>query len=288
MKGKTILIVDDNRDIIRSIAEDLRTHNHHFRVINANNGLNGVRIAREELPDLILMDWDMPIMNGLEAIRTLKNDANTHEIPVIMATGRMTTPGDLQIALEAGAVDYVRKPVDIVELSARINTAMRLKEQHDAIGQLMKNEIDLKNRKLTTASMLIVEKNGLMIEFYNEINRLQGALDEADTEDLKQRVKQLKKRVESHLEIDGSWDTFKMHFDEVNPEFFTLINGVAEDLSHKDLKMCAYLKLGMDNKEIARLLNITSGSIRTALYRLKRKLDIPEEENLRHFIEQLG
>ncbi len=288
MKGKTILIIDDNRDIIRSIAEDLRTHNHHFRVINANNGLNGVRIAREELPDLILMDWDMPIMNGLEAIRTLKNDANTHEIPVIMATGRMTTPGDLQIALEAGAVDYVRKPVDIVELSARINTAMRLKEQHDAIGQLMKNEIDLKNRKLTTASMLIVEKNGLMIEFYNEINRLQGALDEADTEDLKQRVKQLKKRVESHLEIDGSWDTFKMHFDEVNPEFFTLINGVAEDLSHKDLKMCAYLKLGMDNKEIARLLNITSGSIRTALYRLKRKLDIPEEENLRHFIEQLG
>lgn len=288
MKGKTILIVDDNRDIIRSIAEDLRTHNHHFRVINANNGLNGVRIAREELPDLILMDWDMPIMNGLEAIRTLKNDANTHEIPVIMATGRMTTPGDLQIALEAGAVDYVRKPVDIVELSARINTAMRLKEQHDAIGQLMKNEIDLKNRKLTTASMLIVEKNGLLIEFYNEINRLQGALDEADTQDLKQRVKQLKKRVESHLEIDGSWDTFKMHFDEVNPEFFTMLNGVTDDLSHKDLKMCAYLKLGMDNKEIARLLNITSGSIRTALYRLKRKLDIPEEENLRHFIEQLG
>ncbi|GAB5527334.1 MAG: hypothetical protein Roseis2KO_52060 [Roseivirga sp.] len=288
MKGKTILIVDDNRDIIRSIAEDLKTYNHHFTVINANNGLNGVRIAREELPDLILMDWDMPIMNGLEAIRTLKNDATTHEIPVIMATGRMTTPGDLQIALEAGAVDYVRKPVDIVELSARINTAMRLKEQHDAIGQLMKNEIDLKNRKLTTASMLIVEKNGLLIEFYNEINRLQGTLDEAKTEDLKQQVKQLKKRIESHLEIDGSWDTFKMHFDEVNPDFFTKLNALTEDLSHKDLKMCAYLKLGMDNKEIARLLNITSGSIRTALYRLKRKLGIPEEENLRHFIEQLS
>ncbi|MCL4167818.1 UNVERIFIED_CONTAM: hypothetical protein GTU68_065036 [Idotea baltica] len=234
------------------------------------------------------MDWDMPIMNGLEAIRTLKNDATTHEIPIIMATGRMTTPGDLQIALEAGAVDYVRKPVDIVELSARINTAMRLKEQHDAIGQLMKNEIDLKNRKLATTSMLIVEKNGLLIEFYNEINRLQGAFADAKPEDLKQQVKQLKKRVESHLEIDGSWDTFKMHFDEVNPDFFAKLNGISDDLSHKDLKMCAYLKLGMDNKEIARLLNITSGSIRTALYRLKRKLGIPEEENLRHSIEQLA
>ena len=288
MIGKTILIVDDNRDIIRTIAEELKTHNHNFTVINANNGLNGVRVAREELPDLILMDWDMPIMNGLEAIRTLKNDANTHEIPVIMATGRMTTPGDLQIALEAGAVDYVRKPVDIVELSARINTAMRLKEQHDAIGKLMRNEIDLKNRKLTTASMLIVEKNGLMIEFYNEVNRLQSAYTEVTADDFKKQMKQLKKRIESHLEIDGSWDTFKMHFDEVNPEFFSLLNGVSDDLSHKDLKMCAYLKLGMDNKEIARLLNITSGSIRTALYRLKRKLGIPEEDNLRQFIEHLG
>jgi DNA-binding response OmpR family regulator len=287
MKGKTILIVDDNRDIIRTIAQELKTYNHHFTVINANNGLNGVRVAREELPDLILMDWDMPIMNGLEAIRTLKNDANTHEIPVIMATGRMTTPDDLQIALEAGAVDYVRKPVEIVELSARINTAMRLKEQHDAISQLMKNEIDLKNRKLTTTSMLIVEKNGLLIEFYNEVNRLQTTFEETEPAELKKQIRQLKKRIESHLEIDGSWDTFKMHFDEVNPEFFTRLNELAEDLSHKDLKMCAYLKLGMENKEIARLLNITTGSIRTALYRLKRKLGIPEEENLRHFIEHL-
>jgi DNA-binding NarL/FixJ family response regulator len=185
-------------------------------------------------------------------------------------------------------VDYVRKPVDIVELSARINTAMRLKEQHDAIGKLMRNEIDLKNRKLTTASMLIVEKNGLMIEFYNEVNRLQSAYTEVTADDFKKQMKQLKKRIESHLEIDGSWDTFKMHFDEVNPEFFSLLNGVSDDLSHKDLKMCAYLKLGMDNKEIARLLNITSGSIRTALYRLKRKLGIPEEDNLRQFIEHLG
>jgi CheY-like chemotaxis protein len=79
MIGKTILIVDDNRDIIRTIAEELKTHNHNFTVINANNGLNGVRVAREELPDLILMDWDMPIMNGLEAIRTLKNDANPRD-----------------------------------------------------------------------------------------------------------------------------------------------------------------------------------------------------------------
>ncbi len=287
MQPKTILIIDDNRDMIRLIADELRTYNHNFNILNANNGLNGVRIAREEVPDLILMDWDMPIMNGLEAIRVLKNDDKTQEIPVIMSTGQMTSPENLQLALEVGAVDYIRKPVDFIELSARINTAMRLKEQRDAIRDLLQREIDLKNRKLSTTTMLIVEKNGLLSEFYNKVSRLEGVLPDLAPDELKKQVKQLKKNIANHLEIDSSWETFKVHFDEVNPDFFTRLKDISKDLSHKDLKICAYLKLRMDNKEIARLLNITPGSIRTALYRLKRKLGMSEEANLRELIEQL-
>lgn len=288
MKAKTILVIDDSRDAIRMIAEELKSHNDSFKIINANNGSNGVRIAREELPDIVLMDWDMPIMNGLEAIRILKTDHATRDIPVIMATGKMTTPQDLQTALEVGAVDYVRKPVDFVELSARMNTAIRLKEQHLAIRKLLQQEIELKNRKLSTTSMLMVEKNGLLNDFYNRVNKLEGTLPEMDYEDLRRQVRQLKRHISSHMDVDNSWDTFKVHFEEVNPRFFDRLDSVSNKLSHKDLKVCAYIKLRMDNKEIARLLNITSGSIRTALYRLKHKLGLDREANLRSFIEQLN
>lgn len=287
MERKTILIIDDNRDIIRMIADELKSHHINFNVINANNGLNGVGVAKQELPDLILMDWDMPIMDGLEAIRMLKNEPTTKDIPVIMATGKMTNSQDLQTALEAGAVDYVRKPVDFIELSARINTALRLKAQQLAINELLQREIDLKNRKLSTTSMLIVEKNSLLGQLHGKVTRMESSLSEMSNNELRYQIKQLKRQISSDLDLDSSWETFKMHFEEVNPNFFDRLTEISNELTHKDLKICAYIKLRMDNKEIARLLNITSGSSRTALYRLKRKLHISEKENLREVIEQI-
>ena len=92
--------------------------------------------------------------------------------PSSWPTGRMTSSEDLRLALEAGATDYVRKPIDIIELRARINTAIRLREQQDAIKQLLQKEIELKNRKLSTTSMLLVEKNSMWLEFAREVDRL--------------------------------------------------------------------------------------------------------------------
>jgi len=288
MDQKSILIVDDNKDIVKHIAEELNSREDQYQILNANNGLNAIKVAKETLPNLIIMDWDMPIMNGLEAIRKLKNDNDLHEIPVIMATGQMTSSEDLQLALEAGAVDYVRKPVEFIELKARINTALRIREQHEAIKDLLESEIDLKNRKLSTTSMLIVEKNGLLQDFQTELSELQKLLESQKTEESHESIKALKKRITSHIDVDNNWGMFKIHFDEVHPDFFNLVYQIAPDLSHKDLKICAYLKLSMDTKQIARLLNITPASVRKIFYRLKRKMNIPEEENLRDFILQLG
>ncbi|MEH0152558.1 response regulator [Limibacter armeniacum] len=279
MNKKTILIVDDQREIIRLIANEL-SKSGNYTVINAGNGEIGCQVAEEELPDVILMDWDMPVMNGIEATRRLKLSEKTHEIPVIIATGQMTNSDDLRLALEAGAVDYVRKPIDFVELIARINTALRIREQHEAIKELLRSEIELKNRKLSTTSMLIVEKNGLLQDFHTSLQELERKIDNPK-EDIGLELKALRKRVYNHIDIDSSWDTFKMHFDEVHPDFFNAITDKCGDLSHKDLKLCAYLKLGMDNKQIAQLLNITPASTRTALFRLKKKMGLDEEANLR-------
>ncbi|MEL6558705.1 MAG: response regulator [Bacteroidota bacterium] len=287
MKKKTILIADDSKDTIRLINKEIKLYYPDFTTIIAGNGSAAVRVAEEELPDIILMDWDMPIMNGIEATRILKNSERTRDIPVIITTGRMTMAEDLRIALEAGAIDYVRKPIEFVELTARVNTALRIRDQNLAIQELYKSEIELKNRKLTTTSMLIVEKNGLLSEFYNSLNHMEE-FAEKEAKAVVLQIQSLKKRISTYMDIDKSWDTFKFHFEEVHPRFFSQIQSRGTEISHKDLKICAYLKLGMDNKEIANLLNITASSARVTLSRLKKKLQISEEENLREVIANTG
>lgn len=288
MKKKKLLIVDDQKEIIRMIASTLKEiYPNMFQIVNASNGEVAQELAQAEQPDIILMDWDMPVMDGITATRLLKESEQTYNIPVIISTGKMTSSEDLRIALEAGAVDFVRKPIDHIELTARINTALRIKEQHEAIQQLLQNEIELKNRKLSSTSMLIVEKNNLLGSFFQDLEGLERQLKK-DIVGLEKQLRTLKKRVQGHIELDSSWDTFKLHFDEVHPQFFELLVKDYGELSYKDLKLCAYLRIGMDNKQLARLLNITAPSARTALFRLKKKLGLKEEEDLRKTILGIG
>ncbi|MEO1253303.1 MAG: response regulator [Bacteroidota bacterium] len=288
MEHRSILIADDSAEIVRLIVGELNRSKESWKIFRAGNGKEAFEVAKIEVPSLILMDWDMPEINGLEATRNIRKHENTSEIPIIMATGEMTSSENLQIALEAGAWDYVRKPIDFVELKARIHSALRLREQQAEIKRLLSNEIDLKNRKLSTTSMLIVEKNSVIQKFHEDLDDLSKPLTIRQRSDSEQKVLDnilhVQKRIHYHLEADDSWSTFKMHFEEVHPNFFKLLSREGSDISHKDLKLCAYLKLGMDTKEIARLLNVTAASVRTAMYRLKKKLNVNEEDSLRDFL----
>ncbi len=281
-----VLIVDDNWEIIESIASFLKKINPDYIIITAPNGKVGVDIAVKEIPDVIIMDWDMPVMNGIDAMQQIKSQESTAEIPVIIATGAMLSSENLKTALQAGAMDYIRKPIDYIELEARLNTALNIKQHLRAIQALLKNEIELKNRKLSTTSMLVVEKNDLLQEFGTELNKLLDKLDAQSS--MIAELKSLIKQVDDHLELDISWDTFKVQFEEVHAQFFSELEKRYAGISHKDLKLCAYMRLGIENKEISKLLNITPASVSTSLYRLKKKLNVDTEQDLRDFIFKLG
>ncbi len=290
MKKRSILIADDNSQIIRLVVGHFSNLSEQWRVLRAGNGEEAVKVAQQEVPDLIMMDWDMPVMDGIQATRKIRTDTTTAGIPIIMATGEMISAEDLQMALEAGAWDYVRKPLDLVELSARIHAAIRLKDQQEENRKLLQQEIDLKNRKLSTTSMLIVEKNGIiggLNETLEALIKQQGTPQDPGHHKLTKELVSLKKRLFHHLEADESWLTFRIHFDEVHPTFFSTLNQLG-DISHKDLKLAAYLKLGMETKDIAQLLNVTPASIRTAMYRLKKRLGLEDEIGLREYLVELG
>jgi two-component system sensor histidine kinase/response regulator len=150
-----LLIADDLPDNLQAIIDILQGSQQPYNFISVPNGKVLVDIALKKQPDLIITDWEMPEMSGLSAIEQLKKYPETKDIPVIMCTGIMITPQDLQTALEAGAVDFVRKPVEATELISRVQSMLKLsasylkiKEQNVELEQLN----IIKNRLLSVVS----------------------------------------------------------------------------------------------------------------------------------------
>lgn len=116
-----ILLVEDNemnRDMLSR-----RLLRKGYQVVLAVDGQNGVEMAKQEAPDLILMDMSLPALDGWEAARRLKADADTQRIPVIALTAHAMS-GDREKALEAGCDDYDTKPVELVRLLGKIEALL--------------------------------------------------------------------------------------------------------------------------------------------------------------------
>lgn len=131
MSDPRILIVDD-LDEQRTLLRELLADHGRYHVREACDGRQGVEAALAEPPDIVLMDVDMPSLNGIEACRRLKADPRTHLVPVIIVTGLHARDARLA-GLKAGCDDFLNKPVDPEELIARVTSALRLK---NAIDQL--------------------------------------------------------------------------------------------------------------------------------------------------------
>jgi len=97
--------------------------------------VRALAIAKHTSPDLVLLDINLPDLDGLEICKQLRSDKNTCEIPVIFLTAR-TSPDDIAVGFEAGAVDYVAKPFNSTELLARVKTHLELKRSKEVQREL--------------------------------------------------------------------------------------------------------------------------------------------------------
>jgi two-component system cell cycle response regulator len=127
-----ILVAEDSALLRRMIGDVLRSNG--WTVLEASDGAAALAQARAENPAVLLMAREMEGMDGLTVLDALRADPRTGDIPVVFVTGH-TDARDLAEGLERGAHDYVRKPVDPVELAARIRTALRLRALHDELAR---------------------------------------------------------------------------------------------------------------------------------------------------------
>ncbi|HBO99342.1 MAG TPA: DNA-binding response regulator [Verrucomicrobia bacterium] len=127
MKTEKIAIIEDEADIRRIIVLALKTAGYR-NIVEADTGDGGLALVRQARPDLVLLDLMLPGMDGVSVCRRLRDDPDTHAIPVIMLTAK-TAERDIVSGLDAGAVDYVTKPFSKDVLLARIRAALRRNEE---------------------------------------------------------------------------------------------------------------------------------------------------------------
>ncbi|PLX05672.1 MAG: adenylate/guanylate cyclase domain-containing response regulator, partial [Marinilabiliales bacterium] len=132
--GYTILVADDQVQNIAAIYSMLTTHDESFRIIGAINGREACDLAYKKDPDLIILDWEMPVMTGIDAVKELKSNEQTKDVPIIMATA-LTSSEHLSEAMAAGAMDYIRKPLDRTELIARVKSAVTIYDYYRKIQE---------------------------------------------------------------------------------------------------------------------------------------------------------
>ena len=118
----TILVVEDEPAIQELIACNLELAGH--QALRAENAEQALEMVRTALPDLVVLDWMLPGMSGIELARRLRADRRTHEVPVIMLTAR-ADEADKLVGLESGADDYLVKPFSPRELNARVKAVLR-------------------------------------------------------------------------------------------------------------------------------------------------------------------
>lgn len=120
-----ILIIDDEKNIVEALRYNLDREG--FQTLFSLDGLQGLELARTELPDLIISDWMLPGLTGLELCRRLSTQEETKHIPIILLTVR-SDETDKVLGLEMGAHDYVTKPFSTREVVARVKAALRRQE----------------------------------------------------------------------------------------------------------------------------------------------------------------
>jgi DNA-binding CsgD family transcriptional regulator len=149
-------------------------------------------------------------------------------------------------------------------------------------NESLQTEMKHKNKELANATLHLIQKNRTLTGLKNDLNKLLRSIPADNPE--KQNVNNLLKKVNKDLRNEKNWELFNSYFDEVHQDFISRIKEKHSDLTPKELRMCAYLRMNISTKEIAPLMNISVRGVEISRYRLRKKLNLNRDENLTEYI----
>ncbi|MGH4051340.1 MAG: response regulator [Clostridium sp.] len=223
MAEEKILVVDDEEHIQELIKFNLEKSG--YKVICTDNGIDAIKIAKEQLPQIMLLDLMLPGMDGLDVCKEIRKDSNMLNMPIIMITAKGEEI-DKIIGLELGADDYITKPFSVRELVARIKAILRrsnltLVENIFKFGNLIidfgkhevtksENKIDLTLKEFELLQILIKNKGRVMTRDFL-LDKIWGYEYVGETRTVDVHIRHLRQKIED---------------DDKNPVYIQTIRGI--------------------------------------------------------------
>ncbi len=164
-----LLIVEDEETLVTLLRYNLEGEG--YRVAVAKNGEDALLLAKEETPDLILLDWMLPLLSGIEVCRRLRRDSATRHVPILMLTAKGEEEDKIR-GLDTGADDYVTKPFSPTELVARIRALLR--RSRPALGE---EKLEIDNLTMDLASHRVRRGNREIVLAPTEFRLLRHFLE---------------------------------------------------------------------------------------------------------------
>ena len=276
MALKQIIIVDDLDENLFLVSKILKSNFPEYKLLLIDNAAEAFEACIANKPDLVITDWDMPKTSGIQLITLLKNNPSTNNIPIIIATGVMTSSEHLREALEKGAIDYIRKPFDEIELFARTKAALQLTEYYH-------KSIENKNYELSIRAINSIQNKNFVATITQKLNELKPLTNSTEAFSI---IDSILESLEMQKQ-KNSWKHFDKSFRNTHNDYLKRLMQQHPTISNSELKLCNLIYLGMSCKKIAETLNQTDQSIRVSRSRLRKKLQLNSKQNIELDLKQI-
>ncbi|UII20652.1 triple tyrosine motif-containing protein [Fulvivirga ligni] len=164
---------------------------------------------------------------------------------------------------------------------------LKLKAEKDKIKRdkvLLEEDVILKSKELANYTMMLVKKKEIFSEIQGDIKELRG---QVKTEGSRKKLQNMYSKLNKHLIGEEYMQVFESNFEKVHHDFFNKLKAEYPQLTQRELRVCAFIKMNLTNKEISPLLNISVRGVETARYRIRKKMNLEHEHNFTEFLEGL-
>ena len=174
--------------------------------------------------------------------------------------------------------------ISILVVRSRQARARHKEQKAEQVAQKAEHEIEQKNRELSSYTVNFVQKNKLFEDLIESIQEIKKRSEP----EVKKDLAGIEKIVKRHIKVDEDWNDFKMRFEHVHKGFFDQLHEKFPSLTNNDLRLSVLVKMNFSIKEISDMFGISPESVKTARYRLKKKLKLPSEQKLDDFINEIA
>ncbi len=148
-------------------------------------------------------------------------------------------------------------------------------------NEKLREQMRMKDKELANSTLETIQKNKLLNKIKSDLRKMTSSTND---QELKNQINSLTKKINKELDAEKQWEVFETHFENVHEAFLKRLKSAYPELSPRELKLCAYLRLNISSKEIAALMNISTRGVEISRYRLRKKLNLQRNENLTDFI----